>query len=354
MGPVAILGYGRFGQALAERLQDADVVVRAWDPRIALPREVATASPAEAVAKAQLVVLAVPVPQTRAALTQIAPHLTADQTVIEAGSVKVGPVADLTAVLGSRVPWVATHPLFGPISLALGERPLAAVVCPNPLHRDAEGVGVAFWRDLGCRVLRMDPEGHDRDMARTHALGFFVAQGFIDCGIEMDREFLPASTAGIARTMRSAAAAAGPLFETLQRDNPYANDARARLLEALTALDARCRAPAVAEDDDAAQPQLPAPPPQLLEVRELIDDVDAELIRLLQRRAALALKAGSTKARHGRGIVDPRREDELLAERRALAAAAGLDPDAVDEVFRAIVRFSRHHQSIHQRGPSPP
>jgi prephenate dehydrogenase len=355
---VAILGYGRFGRALGEQLEQLGVSVRAWDPVASLPPSVATASPAEAVDGAEFVVLSVPVPHTRAALAAVRAHLHARHTVIEVGSVKVAPVLELEAVLGSSVPWVATHPLFGPLSLALGERPLRTVVCPNAMHPEAVERVVTFWREVGCEVVLLDPETHDREMAKTHALAFFVAKGFLDCGIELELPYLPPSVGGIARTVATARADAGQLFATLHRQNPYADEARSQLLEALTASDAALRAP-VAAGEEAHQEgealRLAEPvgtPPQLKEVRDLIDDLDAELVSLLERRARLALRARWVKEHSGRGITDRVREEELLASRRALAARAGLDPEAIDAIFRAIVRFSRQHQAKGEGGSS--
>jgi prephenate dehydrogenase len=122
-------------------------------------------------------------------------------------------------------------------------------------------------------------------------------------------------------------------------------------LQALIASDEALRAPVQPGEEahhegEALRLAEPAgTPPQLKEVRDLIDELDAELVGLLERRARLALRARSAKASSGRGITDRAREEELLAARRALATSSGLDPDAIDEIFRAIVRFSRHHQA---------
>jgi prephenate dehydrogenase len=74
------------------------------------------------------------------------------------------------------------------------------------------------------------------------------------------------------------------------------------------------------------------------------------MVGLLARRVTLARRAGKAKAELGHPIVDPEREARLLAERRAWADALQLDPEGMDELFRAILRFSRRAQRPPTRG----
>src|SRR5262245_36580129 len=100
---VALLGFGRFGRALGSLLAEARVAYRALDPAVTVPEPVRAAGLGELVAGASLVVLAVPVPRTREALEALRPHLTPEHVVVDVGSVKAHPYADLEAVLGNEV-----------------------------------------------------------------------------------------------------------------------------------------------------------------------------------------------------------------------------------------------------------
>ncbi len=91
-------------------------------------------------------------------------------------------------------------------------------------------------------------------------------------------------------------------------------------------------------------PDLGSASPALGETRELIDEVDRELLALLARRGLLSRRAAAAKAELGMAVRDPRREAELLGARRRDAERAGLDPDAVGDIFEAILRFSRSLQ----------
>ncbi|HSP19288.1 MAG TPA: prephenate dehydrogenase/arogenate dehydrogenase family protein [Myxococcaceae bacterium] len=344
---VGLLGFGRFGKALGTLLGEAQVSFRALDPGVEVPAAVRASGPEELVSGAEFVVLAVPVPRMRNALEALRPHLGPGHTVLDVGSVKVHPAADLEAVLGDAVPWVATHPLFGPVSLALAERPLRVVVCPSSRHPGATARVTELWRRIGCEVVEQTPEGHDRVMAHTHALTFFVAKGMLDAGAGMDVPFAPPSFQAISRTIETVRSDAGHLFSAIQRENPFAAEARSELLRALGDIHRALEsAPAgsAPESSRLAIPDLGARSPELQEARELIDALDRELLELLARRVTLARRAGKAKAELGHPIVDPAREARLLADRRGRAGQLGLDEEAVDELFRDILRLSRRAQ----------
>jgi prephenate dehydrogenase len=343
---LGMMGHGRFGSALGALAREAGMEVRAYDPREAVPPESRAASPEDLARSADFIVLAVPVVRTPDALATLRPFLREDHLVLDVGSVKLFPIAAMSEILGSAVPWVGSHPLFGPTSIALGERPLSVVVCPNPLHPAGAGRVRSLYEKMGCRVVEMDPDRHDRLMARTHALAFFVAKGMIDAGVPENPPVAPPSFQAIARTLEAVRSDATHLFTSLHARNPYAAEARRLLLNSLTEADRNLGAleSGDAEESAGAQglaiPDLGAHSPALRETRDLIDEVDRELVALLARRSQLARRAAKAKAELGRGIRDPRREADLLSARRAWAEELGLDSESVEEIFRAVVRFS--------------
>lgn len=346
-GSLGLLGYGRFGQALGELAVDAGFAVRAFDPTSEVPDGVRAQSVAEVADECEYLFVAVPTQAIRESLTQLRPHLTPRHMVMDVASVKLGPEAVLAEVLGAEIPWVATHPLFGPSALALGERPLRVVVCPNGLHPGATTSAKALYERLGCEVIVQDADTHDRLLARGHALTFFVAKGMLDVEEGSLTEKGPPSVRAMSRVVDSVRSDAGHLFLAIQRDNPYAAQARRDLLDSLERVHAQIDD--TPDTDSGEDPQIRIPDlgdraPALQELRSVIDDLDLEIVKLLGRRARLARGAGRIKASRGHGVRDPIRERDLLAERRSWAEAEGLDPDAVDSVFRSVVRLSRGAQ----------
>ena len=347
---VALLGYGRFGRALGQLLGDAGLPHRAYDAHVEIPAANRAASLGELVAGAAFVIVAVPVPALRQALLDLRRFLTPSQIVFDVGSVKVLPAAVFAEVLGDAIPWCGTHPLFGPLSLALAERPLRVVLCPAKAHPRAAAQTQALYERIGCEVIVQTPENHDRVMAHTHALTFFVAKGMIDAGAATSVPFAPPSFQAISRAIETVRSDAGHLFAAIARDNPFAPEARKELVRALAAIDAALDADAAEEPADATGPSsfvipdLGARSPELKETRDHIDAVDAEIVRLLAQRMQLAQRAARAKAVLGAPVLDAPREAELLAIRRAWASDSKLDPDAIADVFRAVLTMSRRGQ----------
>jgi chorismate mutase len=75
----------------------------------------------------------------------------------------------------------------------------------------------------------------------------------------------------------------------------------------------------------------------LQEVRRRIDDVDRQMVALLARRGQLVGDVVRYKRSHHMGVVDRRREDEMLARIAEVAKEAGLDPRVAQQVLRTVI-----------------
>jgi chorismate mutase len=87
--------------------------------------------------------------------------------------------------------------------------------------------------------------------------------------------------------------------------------------------------------------------PELLRLRESIDNIDAALVHLLAERFKCTKAVGELKASHGLPPADPNREAVQIARLRKLAEAAKLDPDFAEKFLNFIVKeVIRHHEAI--------
>jgi prephenate dehydrogenase len=193
---VALVGTGMIGGSLALALKGAGAVERVvgFDLRreaaeraraIGIVDEAATTA-AEAVRDADVVVLAVPVGATEAAIRAMAPGLGDDALVTDVGSVKAPVLAAATATLPRPSRFVGAHPLAG--TERSGPEAASAMLfdgkrCLVVPHAGSEPTRVeacaALWRTAGARVSIVDAETHDRAMAWVshlpHAVAFALA-----------------------------------------------------------------------------------------------------------------------------------------------------------------------------------
>lgn len=91
--------------------------------------------------------------------------------------------------------------------------------------------------------------------------------------------------------------------------------------------------------------------PELLKLRQSIDNIDAALIHLLAERFKCTQAVGELKATHGLPAADPEREAAQIARLRGLARAAKLDPDFAEKFLNFVIKeVIRHHEAIRNGG----
>jgi chorismate mutase len=87
--------------------------------------------------------------------------------------------------------------------------------------------------------------------------------------------------------------------------------------------------------------------PELLRLRNSIDNIDAALLHLLAERFKCTQAVGEFKAAHALPPADPAREAVQIARLRRLAEEAHLDPDFAEKFLNFIVKeVIRHHEAI--------
>lgn len=102
-------------------------------------------------------------------------------------------------------------------------------------------------------------------------------------------------------------------------------------------------------DSDKTLPPLP-------ELRAQLDELDLQVLELLARRMEIVSGVARYKRAENIEIRDYTREQQLLAAKRAAAVKLGLDPEAIESIYRQILTASRDHQAAMNRplGPAGP
>lgn len=163
---------------------------------------------ADAVRTANLVVVCTPVDKIAATILDAAPHCRPGTLFTDGGSTKGNILAELGSKLPEHVAFVPAHPLAG--SEKNGAEHARADLFENRLtiltptsKTDLEAVARVeqFWRALGCRIVSMTPDNHDRVLAITSHLPHAVAAGA--AGVT-PTELLPLTAGGFRDTTRIA------------------------------------------------------------------------------------------------------------------------------------------------------
>ena len=219
---VALIGLGLIASSMALAIRergladavagyDIDPDVRARAAGLCDVRETA----AEAVAGADLVVLAVPVGAMGAAAEAVAPHLAPGATVTDVGSVKRSVVEAVEPHLPKGVAFVPGHPLAGTersgpeAGFATLFEKRWCVIVPTPgAEREAERLA-ALWEGMGASVTEMDADHHDLVLAVTSHAPHLIAYTMVGVADDMrrvtDQEVIRYSAAGFRDFTRIAA-----------------------------------------------------------------------------------------------------------------------------------------------------
>ena len=92
-------------------------------------------------------------------------------------------------------------------------------------------------------------------------------------------------------------------------------------------------------------------PPELAQLRDSIDNIDAALIHLLAERFRCTRRVGELKARSRLPPADPQRERVMVKRLKALAKDAKLDPAFAEKFINFVIaEVIRHHESIRNGG----
>lgn len=91
---------------------------------------------------------------------------------------------------------------------------------------------------------------------------------------------------------------------------------------------------------------------ELESLRQAIDQIDAQILKLLAERMRIVLEVGDYKRERGQKVYDPERERALL-ERLSKDPPWPLKAATVRRVFERLVDESRSLEQAHVASPKP-
>ena len=237
---IAIIGIGLIGASMALAVRraglagqvasyDKDPAARQQARALQLPVEMCE-SLSDAVADADLVVLAVPVGAMAAVATEIAPYLAPHAVVTDTGSTKRSVVKDVRPLLPDAAVFIPGHPLAGTefSGPAAGFPDLFTqrywlLIDDGDAPADAKAKLENFCTAMGAMVEWMDSDYHDRVLAITshlpHLIAYTIVGTAVDLESDLKHDVIRFSASGFRDFTRIAAS-----DPTMWRDVFMAND----------------------------------------------------------------------------------------------------------------------------------
>ncbi|MGE0159229.1 MAG: prephenate dehydrogenase [Gemmatimonadales bacterium] len=203
---VAVLGLGVMGGSLARALSELPDRPRiaGWSPEGAEREAARTAgvvhdapsSWQEAVADAELVVLATPLRASCDLLEEIAGTVPVTATLSDVASLKA-PLLRMAVAAGVDSRWVGSHPMAGSEASGFGAsaaslyRGARVWTVATAAARERVPRVHAFWRSIGARPAEIDADEHDRMMSLASHLPQLTANALatvmMEAGLEPDQ-----------------------------------------------------------------------------------------------------------------------------------------------------------------------
>ena len=145
-------------------------------------------SAAEAVAEADVVLLATPVATLATLLHDIAPALKPDTLVMDVGSTKRSVQHAALEALGSKAAFfVPTHPIAGKEQAGHSDpranlyQNKTVILCPNAdTHSEALAQAHLLWQHIGANTQELSALAHDRGLAAVSHLPHLLAFAYMD------------------------------------------------------------------------------------------------------------------------------------------------------------------------------
>jgi prephenate dehydrogenase len=227
MNQVAIIGLGLMGGSLGLALKKRGGTVVSAYARRAETRQAALATgavdkafdtPQAALRGAQVAVFCTPVLSIPDLVTTCLPAFESGCVVTDVGSTKAELARRMSGLIRKDgVRFVGSHPMTGSektgIESARADLYNGAVTAITP---EAEAtpaaieIVAALWRGVGARVIRLDPDEHDRLVARTSHLPHLIAALLVGTA---GRDLTPALKALIGPGFRDSTRVAGGAAE---------------------------------------------------------------------------------------------------------------------------------------------
>jgi prephenate dehydrogenase len=229
---VGVYGLGRFGAFWAECLSKRfEVKGYSRSTNRAVPPGVHRVGEDE-ILGCDALFLCVAISAMEEVLGRISHKITNHIVIFDTCSVKMRPIELMMTILPEHAQIIGTHPMFGPDSGKDDIRGLPLCFCPVRVEKPVSDEWKEVFRSMGLRIHELSAEEHDREAAYTQGITHFV--GRVLGSLKLAPSEI--STVGYTKLLEIVEQTCNDpyqLFLDLQRFNPFTDEMRNRLGEAL-------------------------------------------------------------------------------------------------------------------------
>ena len=225
---VGIIGFGNFGKFLYKHLNPY-FQLSVYDKSI-------KKNTLEFVIKSDIIILAVPVSSFETVLKKISSMLNTDTLIIDVASVKVNPTNLMKKYLPHN-PLLGLHPLFGPESGKNGIEGLSVIYSPIRIKKNSLSHIKDFLKStFKVQLKKMSPEEHDKQMAYVQGITHFIGKALNTLDLPKFKDETKAYTK-LLEIKKLLSRTSSNLFDTIEKENPYAKKVRTNFLKTLENLE---------------------------------------------------------------------------------------------------------------------
>ena len=96
------------------------------------------------------------------------------------------------------------------------------------------------------------------------------------------------------------------------------------------------------------------PSPELLALRQRIDELDRQLLDVLAQRINICHEVARIKETSDTPIIQPDRVRNVVTSRRQYAIDLGVDPDFAEDIMRVVLSETHRIEIAGRRADGPP
>ena len=251
---VLIIGGGLIGSSIARACREygAAAYVEMTDANADVRAELRaldicdTVSNSAQIAKADLIILAVPPGNIVEVAKTVLAYMEAGATLSDVGSVKHDVVSKIMPILPEHINFIGGHPIAGTEQSGPGAGFASlftdrwCILTPEDESSDAAQTLKKFWEVLGSRVAFMDAKHHDLVLATTSHLPHLIAYALVGTATDMETvtssEVVKYSAGGFRDFTRIAASDPVMWRDVFLQNKDAVLDVLGRYIEDLTAL----------------------------------------------------------------------------------------------------------------------